>query len=153
MKLETERLEIIPTNLYMLKDSAYKNYIQGMKHIQNAIAKLQDDSALLGWGVWLVVDKESKEVLGDIGFKGKPVERTVEVGYGFASSARNKGYATESVRELIKWAFASNLVDKVVAECLFDNAASINVLEKLGFQRTGFENHMIVWELKMNPAS
>ena len=63
------------------------------------LEKLREDSTQLGWGVWLVINKENNTIIGDIGFKGKPnSENTVEVGYGIIPSAQNKGYATEAVK-------------------------------------------------------
>lgn len=110
--------------------------------------KLKKDSSLLGWGVWLVINKENNTIIGDIGFKGKPdSEITVEVGYGIVLSARNKGFATEAVNEIIQWAFSSGSVKKIVAECLIDNISSIKVLEKLNMNRIGTKENMFLWQL------
>ncbi|WP_319003535.1 GNAT family N-acetyltransferase [Bacillus shivajii] len=88
-------------------------------------------------------------MIGDIGFKGKPnSSNTIEVGYGIIPSVQNKGYATEAVKEIINWAFSFSNVKKVVAECEYDNIASIKVLEKLHMTRTESVNNMLKWELK-----
>ena len=88
-------------------------------------------------------------MIGDIGFKGKPdSEKTVEIGYGIQPSAQNKGYAAEAVKEIIKWAFTFENVNKIIAECHDENIASIKVLEKLHMRKTGSENNMLKWELE-----
>lgn len=103
---------------------------------------------MLGWGVWLVVNKETEEFIGDIGFKGKPNdERVVEIGYGLIPSAHGNGYATEAVAELVNWAFSSG-VTTVIAECHIDNMASMRVVERLGFKKKIVENAMVYWKLE-----
>ncbi|SFJ86162.1 ribosomal-protein-alanine N-acetyltransferase [Paenibacillus sp. UNC496MF] len=153
--LATARLELVPAHSGLSPD--YSPYVQERKHIVRHLAKVKADPDELGWGVWLVVDRAANEVVGDIGFKGKPAEaRTVEAGFGFLPAARNQGFATESVRALMEWAFATGRVDAVTAECLVDNQASARVLEKLGMTRTGSNAEMVYWALAAptgNPAA
>ena len=118
-------------------------------HIEMYLEQLKRDSSVKGWGVWFVIRRENNQVIGDIGFKGKPNDRkTVEIGYGIIPAAQNKGFATEAVQALIDWAFSSGQVEKVIAECLEDNVASIRVLEKVGMKRTSAKDGMLYWELE-----
>jgi RimJ/RimL family protein N-acetyltransferase len=48
-----------------------------------------------------------------------------------------KGYMTEAARAFIAHLFASTAVDIVYSGAFADNAASLRVQEKLGFERTG----------------
>ncbi|RZT23513.1 GNAT family N-acetyltransferase [Fictibacillus sp. BK138] len=147
MKLETKRLTIVPVDHQLVEKLSPEDYeIHGF--IKSYLEKLQEDESLLGWGVWFVIEKETERIVGDIGFKGKPVNQTVEIGYGIIPSAQGKGYATESVNEIVKWAGSTNLASHVIAECLEDNIASIKVLEKLGFDRTGTDEKMLKWKLR-----
>ncbi|WP_226537331.1 GNAT family N-acetyltransferase [Fictibacillus halophilus] len=147
MKLETKRLTIVPVDHPLVAKLSPEDYeIHGF--IKSYLEKLQEDESLLGWGVWFVIEKETERIVGDIGFKGKPVDQTVEIGYGIIPSAQGKGYATESVNEIVKWALSTNLVSTVVAECLEDNTASVKVLEKLGFEVTGTVEKMLKWKLR-----
>jgi ribosomal-protein-alanine N-acetyltransferase len=135
MKLETDRLTIKPCDhewAASLSPEDYEIHYFINKYLEN----LYDDESLLGWGVWFVVEKETGRIVGDIGFKGKPADEMVEVGYGIIPAAQGKGYATESVHRLIEWAFESDEVQKVIAECLDDNYASVKVLEKMNMKRT-----------------
>jgi ribosomal-protein-alanine N-acetyltransferase len=148
MELQTHRLKLIPCTEDSVSKVTSKEYEIG-PHIEAYLEGLKDDSTLLGWGVWLVIEKEKNTIIGDIGFKGKPnSENVVEVGYGIIPSAQKKGYATEAVKGIIKWAFSSSQVNKVIAECLDDNIPSIKVLEKLKMTRIDQENNMLKWELK-----
>ncbi|SDM49631.1 ribosomal-protein-alanine N-acetyltransferase [Fictibacillus solisalsi] len=148
MKLETKRLTLIPCTRPYVASLSEDEYPLG-GHIASHLKKLDQDPEEYGWGVWLVAEKETGRIVGDIGFKGKPdAEKKVEVGYGFEPAARNQGYATESVEKLIQWAFTRNGVKRIIAECLSDNGPSVRVLEKLEMKRTGQEGDMVYWELK-----
>ena len=148
MNLQTQRLKIIPCTEQLLSQFTREEYEFG-PHITRYVEELKEDSTLFGWGVWLVINKETNTIIGDIGFKGKPnSDNTVEVGYGFIPSAHNKGYATEAVKEIIEWAFSFKNVDKVIAECLVDNFASIRVLEKLKMKKLGVVDDMFKWQLE-----
>lgn len=76
-------------------------------------------------------------VIGVIGLKGKPEDGLVELGYSVAAEHRRRGYATESVRALVDWAFEHDDVTEVIAETMPELAASIRVLEKSGFVEAG----------------
>ena len=60
-----------------------------------------------------------------------------EIGYGMIEAFWGRGYATESAGAMCRWALAQPGVTAVEAETAPDNAASIRVLAKLGFQPTG----------------
>lgn len=149
MELLTERLKLIPcTKVSISMLSTSKEYEMG-QHINMYLGELREDPTLLGWGVWFVIDQENNNIIGDIGFKGKPNSaNTVEIGYAIVPSAQGKGYATEAVQKLVEWAFSNKNVTKIVAECLDDNAPSIRVLEKLQMKRIGSENNMLKWQLE-----
>ncbi|MFD1848897.1 GNAT family N-acetyltransferase [Oceanobacillus bengalensis] len=148
MVLQTQRLKIIPCSEALLSSISTAEEYEFGPHIYMYLKGIKEDSTLIGWGVWLVINREDNTIIGDIGFKGKPnKENTVEVGYRMVPSAQNKGYATEAVREIIKWAFSFKNVEKVVAECKDDNVGSIRVLEKLHMKRSGHENNMLKWQL------
>jgi RimJ/RimL family protein N-acetyltransferase len=76
-------------------------------------------------------------LIGSGGFKGPPEGGRVEIGYHVREAHRRRGYATEALRALLAWAFAHPEVRGVIAETAADNAASIGLLEKLGFARAG----------------
>ncbi|WP_368907835.1 GNAT family N-acetyltransferase [Bacillus wiedmannii] len=148
MKLETERLYIVPCTEESMKVANEQGFNSG-PHIVGHVENVKQDAALLSWGAWYVIRKEDNIVLGDIGFKGKPNEKhTVEIGYGFIEKYWNKGYATESVDELIKWAFQTGEVDTIIAETLLENGSSIRVLEKLHMKRVDTTDSMINWKIE-----
>ncbi|MBG9717088.1 GNAT family N-acetyltransferase [Bacillus thuringiensis] len=148
MKLETERLYIVPCTEERIQIANEQGYDSG-PHIVGHVKNVKQDVALLPWGAWYVLRKEDDSVLGDIGFKGGPNEnQTVEIGYGFIEKYWNMGYATEAVRELIDWAFKTGEVETIIAETLLDNYSSIRVLEKLHMKRVNATETMINWKIE-----
>jgi ribosomal-protein-alanine N-acetyltransferase len=74
-------------------------------------------------------------VVGDCGFHQVPdANGVVELGYGMADSARDRGYATEAIEALIGFALLQHGVRRVEAETTAGNAASRRVLEKAGLK-------------------
>ncbi|MGK8428306.1 GNAT family N-acetyltransferase [Bacillus cereus] len=148
MKLETERLYIVPCTEESIQVANEQGYNSGL-HIVGHVENVKQDEALLPWGAWYVLRKEDDSVLGDIGFKGKPNEdQTVEIGYGFIEKYWNQGYATEAVKELIDWAFKTGEVETIIAETLLDNYSSMRVLEKLHMKRVNATETMINWKIE-----
>ena len=98
-----------------------------------------------GFGSWIVADRESKEIIGGIGFIGGPDDSgTVEIGFGINPDRRQRGYCAESVEAMVRWAFTQTGVRRVKAHCEKDNAGSIAVLAKTGFVSGGEENGLLL---------
>ena len=98
---------------------------------------LQQDDAV-GWGLWyLVVPQNERQLIGTVGFKGKPRDGSCEIGYSIVPGFEGFGYATEAARRLIDWAFERPEIEKVTAETLPDLAGSIRVMEKCGMRFVG----------------
>jgi [ribosomal protein S5]-alanine N-acetyltransferase len=92
-----------------------------------------------GSGARLAVDRTSDGAF--IGWcalvRWNPDHRSASMGYCFDDAAWGHGYATESARALLQWAFDTLDLNRVQAETDTRNAASARVLEKLGFVREG----------------
>jgi ribosomal-protein-alanine N-acetyltransferase len=98
------------------------------------------------FGVWVIIERRSATVVGDIGFHGPPDdEGVVEIGYSVVPSRRRRGYANEAAAALVAWARAEPGVRGLVAGCEPGNLASIATLERAGFQRTGEANGELRW--------
>jgi [ribosomal protein S5]-alanine N-acetyltransferase len=61
----------------------------------------------------------------------------VEVAYSVAPEHQGKGYATETAKALVSYAFSSGKVRTVRAHTLPETNASGRVLSKCGFRRVG----------------
>lgn len=88
------------------------------------------------WGAYLIVDPVASTVVGLGGFKGPPVDGTVEVGYSVAPAHRGRGHARATVTAWIALAAEAG-VRTVLAHTLPVTDASTAVLERCGFTRVG----------------
>lgn len=105
-----------------------------LEWILRRLAKPDNDPA---WGMYWIVLREPRTLVGTAGFKGAPADGTVELGYGVVAEHQRRGYASESVRGMLKHAFVVQGITRVIAETLPGLVASIGVLEKCGFRFIG----------------
>lgn len=82
--------------------------------------------------------KVTKQFVGLIGINlGKSNFRNAEVWYKIHFDHWKKGYATESLREVLSFGFDELNLHRIEAGCAVQNIASIKVLEKAGMTREG----------------
>jgi ribosomal-protein-alanine N-acetyltransferase len=107
------------------------------------------------WGMYWIVLREPRTLVGTAGFKGAPDDATVEIGYGVVPEFQRRGVATETVRAFLDHAFAAPGVRRVIAETLPDLVASIGVLQKCGFRfiGNGSERGVIRYEIARPKSS
>ena len=97
---------------------------------------------------WLVVDKLSRTIVAEIGFKGPPdIDGCVEIGYGTMPAMQNKGYMTEAVKGIVQWTAQRSDITTVLAETHAGNKASIRVLEKNRFIQMHQKGEMLWWKM------
>jgi ribosomal-protein-alanine N-acetyltransferase len=101
-----------------------------------------------GFELWMIIKKENKNVIGDIGFWGKPNEKCeVEIGFGLVEHERGKGYGYESVKAILDWVSFQDSVKVVKADCLIDNYPSARILKKAGMKEIYHDDDLIYWEV------
>jgi ribosomal-protein-alanine N-acetyltransferase len=101
------------------------------------------------FGLWVIIERSSKTVVGDIGFMGPPdQDGSVEMGYSVIPDQRRRGYATEAARALVDWARRQPGVGSVVAICDNENVPSIRLLERIGFARSSEKDGQLRWRLE-----
>jgi RimJ/RimL family protein N-acetyltransferase len=77
-----------------------------------------------------------EKFVGVIGFSFV-AGKAPELGYWLGEPYWGKGYMTEAARALVEAAHKTGSFGTIVAQALADNEASIHVLEKAGFKRSG----------------
>jgi ribosomal-protein-alanine N-acetyltransferase len=115
------------------------------------LRRLKENAADAGWWLHFVLlrDPSGPTLIGSAGYKGLPVDGTVEVGYGIVADQRRKGYAAEAVRGLLRHAFERPDVRRVIAETYPSLTGSIGVLRTCGFRSIpgGSEPEVIRFEI------
>lgn len=108
--------------------------------------------ALLGFGYWAVVEKQTGKFIGEAGFADhkrmlQPLLRGMpEIGWVLASRAHGKGFATEAVQAITAWGDAHF---QTPTRCIItpENAASFRVAANCGYReilRTIYNGREIV---------
>ena len=150
MVLRTPRLELTPLDLEEARSLVETGHLSGRRNADGyptdatlVAAGIVVTAACEGRGLgpftsYLVTRRSDGCVVGDCGFHQLPdSEGVVEIGYGIADSARDRGYATEAVEALIGFALLQQGVRRVTAETTAANPASRRVLEKAGLRLLG----------------
>ncbi|MDC0677626.1 GNAT family N-acetyltransferase [Sorangium atrum] len=88
-------------------------------------------------GRLIVSDRTTGEKLGWCGLRWHDDLEVADLGYRFFRKHWGRGYATESAAACIRYAVEELRLPRLVAHAMLENAASVKVLEKLGFCRTG----------------
>lgn len=127
-----------------------KDVLETLPKIIDNLSKVEFPT---GFESWMIIKKETLEIIGDLGFKGFNYEdQNIDIGYGIIVEERRKGYAEEAVKEIINWAFSTSLVKEITANCLADNTGSINLLTKFNFIQLRNVGESIFWSLKNKSA-
>ncbi|MET0792373.1 MAG: GNAT family N-acetyltransferase [Polyangiaceae bacterium] len=72
-------------------------------------------------------------------------EHRAQLGYVVHQPWRGAGIATEALRQLVAIVQAVPEVSRIWATCALDNAASLRVLEKCGFEREGILKNWVTY--------
>ncbi|WP_343562036.1 GNAT family N-acetyltransferase [Kiloniella sp. b19] len=114
----------------------------------------------LGYGYWVVTDKQNRSFLGEIGFANyrrqmsPPLGNTPEAGWALKSAAHGKGYATEAVQAILNWADTTLEHDRTVCIMSPSNTASLSVARKVGYgnpQEASYKGENILMFERLKP--
>jgi RimJ/RimL family protein N-acetyltransferase len=87
---------------------------------------------------WAVIERASGELIGDAGVGlVDGIGPEFELGYSLGTRWWGLGYATEAARAVREYALGELALTEVLALVQPGNAASINVLEKIGMEPVG----------------
>jgi len=139
MTIETKRLVMFPmSNESMkLKIERETNLDLRLAYYEMYEGALAHPDTRIWHAIWCIRLKGEKTVIGDFAFKGLGKDGMIEIGYGMQEPYQNKGYMTEAVNVICRWASVREEISRIEAEVTKDNLASIRVLEKAGFVPTG----------------
>ncbi|GFP76204.1 GNAT family N-acetyltransferase [Clostridium fungisolvens] len=99
---------------------------------------------------WGIIRKDDNKLIGyfSLGNFDEDAKRC-EIGYGLNRDVWNKGYGTEAIKTITKFAFEKVKVNRIEATVTFGNDASVKALIRSGFLQEGIlrERTMIKGEL------
>ena len=102
------------------------------------LEQLAADASEQPWLVRAIVASTPRQVIGCVGFHAPPDDHgRVEIGYDIVASERRKGYASEGIRALLDWAWATGRVRTCVASISPHNAPSLALIHSFGFRHVG----------------
>lgn len=147
--LDTDRLTIRELGLLDKKDLSLilqdKDVMYAYEHafsdeevdiwLNNQLRRYNKD----GFGLWAVILKETKELIGQCGLTIQKIndKEVVEVGYLFNKAYWHKGYATEAAIACKNYAFNKLNINEVFSIIRDNNIPSINVAKRNGMTLKG----------------
>ncbi len=138
--IKTKRLNIYIASDEQMAKLVEEESIPGLKAAYQEMSdgcRLHPDERIWHAAWFMELNDGTGAIVGNLSFKGISEEGTVEVGYGTNPEFEGQGYMTEAVAAVAEWAEAQPGVRTVEAEAEDGNIASVRVLEKCGFIRTG----------------
>ena len=150
--IETERLILRPLTIADAEtayngwtgDPEVAKYVSWLPHhsIRDTIEWLkeiewkQDDTGHIVPSenyIWGFVLKETGKLFGSGGLVWEEKWQLFQIGYNIMKSHWNRGYTTEAMRAILKFAAVNLGIKKVAGGHAKENLASAKVIEKLGF--------------------
>ena len=100
--------------------------------------------------LWTIISKAENRMVGDLCFVGEPdVEGEVEIGYGTYEEFRKRGFMTEAVGGMIKWAEKQPNIRSIIASTEKSNIDSFSILERNNFIKYGETGTFYNWRLRI----
>ena len=167
--IETERLILKPLTYEQLKkyiriDNSLEtelNLNETSRNISTELAEALERTILpnvadtsknyLFSTLWTVISKEENKMVGDLCFVGEPnTEGEVEIGYGTYEEFRKRGFMTEAVAGIIKWAEKQPNIRAIIASTEKSNIDSYSILERNSFIKFGETETLYNWRLRID---
>ena len=119
--------------MYFLPDILTKTLEESKQNLDIAIAESHSKSREKYF--FAIEDKKSGAFVGTVGYtviQITPVGKVVGAGYFMLPEYHGKGYMTEALSEVIRFAFEDDGVYRINTGCLADNHASERIMQKCG---------------------
>src|SRR5262245_35989476 len=125
--------------LPLVNEPAWRRFIgdPGVRSLEGArayVERVRESYAKHGFGLWRVELKEGRRPIGLAGLLKREALDDPDLGFAFLSEHWGRGYATEAAGAVLAHGRRAFGLARIVAITSPENAASIGVLEKLGFR-------------------
>ena len=135
-QLSSEDAEFI---LQLLNEPSWIRFIgnKGVRTLEDARSYILngpvDMYSRLGFGLYLVEEKEEGLAIGICGLIKRDTLEDVDIGFAFLPAFWGNGYAYESASAVMKYGRTNFGLNRLAAITSGDNYVSVRLLEKLGF--------------------
>ncbi|NOV02264.1 GNAT family N-acetyltransferase [Paenibacillus planticolens] len=122
------------------------------EHQLQSIIKSRTDMAEDRRYAFVICHKEDDRIIGNIGlsFVMRGSLQSCMIGYNLDVAYNGKGYMTEAVKQVVRYAFEELKFHRIIGEASPRNPGSIRVLENAGFHKEGISRRNVkingVWE-------
>jgi len=136
-----------PLTMYYLQDISTRTIEESKQNLEIAISEAQCQNRTKYF--FAIEEKETGAFVGTVGYtviETTPVGKIVGLGYFILPEYHGKGYMTEALTEVIRFAFEENDVFKINTGCLSENRASERVMQKCNMVKEAeFKSH--IWHV------
>ncbi len=154
LQLQLDHPELLEAGLGLSGGAAADDELRDP--LKQMLAGVQRDPEDWPWYThWLIIRRRDRHVVGGLCFKGPPGDQgTIEVGYGLNTGYCGRGYMSEALGGLMRWAAAQPGVKAILAETETSNLRSHRVLQRIGFLPDEVRNGMLWWRMSVgHPAT
>lgn len=124
----------------------WRHYIS-LDQAQADLDEFLGEYAQAGFGAFGIEHRLDHKLIGIATFSPPHKHhRRAEIGYTISRQYWGRGFATEAVQELVRFAFEEIGLVRLEAVCLPENTASWRVLEKVGMQYEGLLHSYQTWK-------
>ena len=121
-------------------DPEVMQYVAGgtlpdLEAVLSALRDYDGQHAQLGFSSWALVERETAQVIGDVGFGVFADTGDIELGYTLARAQWGLGFATEAAGACLAAGLAQLSVPRVGALVDEENTRSARVAERIGMSR------------------
>jgi ribosomal-protein-alanine N-acetyltransferase len=96
---------------------------------------------------WSIRRKLDDKLMGSCGFVDLNNEaHRAEIGYELGQEYQGNGFVTEALETMLNYGFTQLALNRIEAQVVPENIASVKVLERLGFQREGLLRRRGYWK-------
>lgn len=144
--------ELSENDLYDLKEIYAQHdvnkYIEDIDNdldieIEKQKAYIKNVYSFYGYGLWGVYHKETGKLIGRCGIQNRKIQgkEEIELGYLLSKDYWGSGFASESGKAVINYAFHTLQIQRIVAVIEPENYRSVKVAERIGMSK---ENTVII---------
>jgi RimJ/RimL family protein N-acetyltransferase len=144
LRLRGHRADDLAACLPLWNDPIVTRFIGGRAYTQEEVwqrvQRYAGSWVLLGHGFWVIEDKASGRLVGEIGIMDArrelepPFGDDRELGWALLPDVHGKGYASEALAAVLDWERGAFNAPCLVALIDPDNTSSIKLAEKYGFR-------------------